>query len=396
MTTRLYYLDSTVTSFDARVTSCVPAGDRHDVVLDETAFYPSSGGQPFDTGRLGGRQVLDVAENDAGDIIHALDGPLDPGANVHGDIDWPRRFDHMQQHTGQHILSAAFDRLLQVRTTSFHLGPEVSTIDLAREVSPAEIVRAEDEANRVVWENRPVAVRFASEAEARALPLRKEPVREGPLRLIDIADFDLSACGGTHVPETGRIGIIAISAWERFKGATRLTFVCGSRALGSHRRLRDEVSSASRVLSVSGAELPASVERLQQEVKRAARDLKHAQEELTGYRAEKFRHQAETIGGVRGVLTADSSWDAATAKMLASMIVSEPGFVAVLIGGGTPAPVVMARSADVTADAGAWMREATAALGGRGGGRPELAQGGIPAAAEEILKLAREALGKMA
>jgi alanyl-tRNA synthetase len=394
MTTRVYYTDSLVTAFDARVRSCVPAGDRYAVVLDQTAFYPSSGGQPFDTGRLDGRVVLDVVESDAGDVVHTLDGPLPEGADVHGEIDWPRRFDHMQQHTGQHILSAAFDRLMQVRTTSFHLGPQVSTIDLAREVSAAEVTRAEDEANRIVWENRPVTVRFASEVEARSLPLRKEPVREGPLRLIDITGFDLSACGGTHVPETGRIGIIAVSAWERFKGASRLTFVCGGRALGSHRGLRDAVSGASRVLSVSGAELPAAADRLQQEVKRAARDLKRADEELAGYRAEKFRRDAETVGHIRGVLTADSTWDAATIKMLAAMIVSEPGFVAVLIGGGTPAPVVMARSADLAVDAGAWIREVTTTFGGRGGGRPELAQGGIPAPAEEILKLARAFMEK--
>jgi len=395
VTDRLYYSDSLLTTFDARVVSCVAAGGRFHVTLDRTAFYPTSGGQPFDTGRLNAARVLDVVDDEAHGVVHVVDSPCEPGTSVRGAIDWERRFDHMQQHTGQHILSAAFDRLCGVRTTSFHLGASVATIDLAREVTIDEIARAEDESNRVVWENRPIRIRVATEEEARALPLRKEPVRTGPLRLVEVTDFDLSACGGTHVPETGRIGIIAIAAAERFKGATRLTFVCGSRALRSHRTLRDVVASASRALSVSAADLPAAIERLQTEAADASRAWKRAQDELTIGRAEKYRRDAETIGHLRGVLTADSTWDAAALKMLAGAIVSEPGLVAVLVGGGTPAPVAVARSADVAFDAGAWMRDATAALGGRGGGRPELAQGGITAAPEAILKLARDSLEKL-
>ena len=155
-------------------------------MLDRTAFYPESGGQPFDTGTLASARVLDVQDDDAGVIHHVVDAPLAPGAVVHGRIDWPRRLDHMQQHTGQHILSAAFDHRFGVRTTSFHLGAESSTIDLAREVTPAEIAEAEREANRIVWEARPVTVRFVTEEEAARLPLRKEPVKTGLLRLVDV------------------------------------------------------------------------------------------------------------------------------------------------------------------------------------------------------------------
>src|SRR5262245_11171471 len=190
MTDRLYYTDSYLTAFDAVVRSSNLVGDRSHVVLDRTAFYPSSGGQPFDMGRLGGQTIVDVVDNDAGDVVHVLDGPLEPGASVHGDVDWPRRLDHMQQHTGQHLLSAAFDRLAGVRTVSFHLGSDASTIDLAREVSVAEIDRAESEANLVVWDDRPVSVRFVTEEQAAELPLRKEPARGGTLRLVEIPDFD--------------------------------------------------------------------------------------------------------------------------------------------------------------------------------------------------------------
>ena len=177
---------------------------------------------------------------------------------MHGRIDWPRRFEHMQQHTGQHVLSAAFDRLLQVRTVSFHLGSASSTIDLAREVTAGEIARAELEANRVVWEDRPVTIRFADAEEAARLSLRKESKREGVLRLIDVEDFDVSACGGTHVARTGAIGIIAVAGSEKFKGGTRLEFLCGGRALAGFHALGDSVAASVRLLSVLPAELPAA------------------------------------------------------------------------------------------------------------------------------------------
>src|SRR5690606_41152042 len=191
------------------------------VVLDRTAFYPTSGGQPFDTGRLGAAKVTEVVDGDDGAVVHFTSAALEPGSNVSGEVDWPRRFEHMQQHTGQHVLSAAFDRLFEVRTESFHLGADSCTIDLAREVTAAEVAAAVDEANRVVWENRPVTVRFVTAEEAAALPLRKEPARDGRLRIIDVEGFDLSACGGTHVDRTGAIGIVAAQAVEKVRGRSR-------------------------------------------------------------------------------------------------------------------------------------------------------------------------------
>src|SRR5262245_26896385 len=219
MTERLYYNEPYARQFDATVLEVSQRGDRLAVTLDRTAFYPTSGGQPFDTGQLGPFPVVDVVDDDNGVIEHLLDPGQtqvrpgsDPGLTsgmlVHGAIDWERRFDHMQQHTGQHVLSAAFDRLFGVRTLSFHLGAEVSTIDLARELTPIEIAAAEGQANRIVWEDRPVAIRYASAEEAAAMPLRKESLRGGTLRLIDVEHFDLSACGGTHVARTGAIGKI--------------------------------------------------------------------------------------------------------------------------------------------------------------------------------------------
>jgi len=392
MPTRLYYREPERRSFDAMVTSCESMASGFGAVLDQTAFYPTSGGQPHDTGRLGEAVVLDVSEREDGAIVHLVDRPLAVGASVRGVIDWPRRLDHMQQHTGQHILSAAFDRLLDAATVSFHLGAEVSTIDLAREVSAGEIARSEDEANRVVWEDRPVTVRFVTEAEAARLPLRKDPARSGELRLVDIRDFDLSACGGTHVQSTGSVGVIAVAAWERFKGGTRLTFVCGRRALRSHSCLRDVVAGATRVLSVAAEDLVGTIERLQGDHRERGRQLRRLQEELASATAERLRAEAETIGGLRGVLRHEPGYDGAALKTLAAAIVSGPGIVAVLVGDGEPAPVVVARSADVPVDAGAVVKALLAELGGRGGGRPELAQGGVAAAPAVVVAGARRYL----
>ena len=274
MTDRLYYTDPYLRDFDATVQRVDTRDGRTVVTLDRTAFYPTSGGQPFDTGTLGPFRVVDVVDEDDGTIAHVVEPGTEnlepenqnrepqnqnperrtpnaePGSSLHGSINWPRRFDHMQQHTGQHVLSAAFERLFHIRTVSFHLGADVSTIDLAGEASGAEIAAAEDAANRVVWEDRPVSIRYASAADAAQLPLRKEPKRSGTLRLIDVADFDLSACGGTHVARTGAIGVIAVARWDRFKGGQRLEFVCGGRALRAYRSLRDAAGASVRLLSV--------------------------------------------------------------------------------------------------------------------------------------------------
>ncbi len=392
MTDRLYYTDSHLTSFDALVRSCDVVDGRPRVVLDRTAFYPSSGGQPFDTGRLGGQTIVDVIDDDAGEVVHVLSGPLDAGAVVHGEIDWARRLDHMQQHTGQHMLSAAFDRLIGVRTVSFHLGAEASTIDLAREVSAAEVDRAEAEANLVVWDDRPVQVRFVTAEEAAELPLRKEPVRGGTLRLVEVPDFDLSACGGTHVSRTGVVGVIAVAGVERFKGASRVSFVCGGRALRSHGALRDVVLGATRALSVTAPELKGAIERLQSDARDTSKLVRRLQDELAVFRAARLREDAEAIGPHRVVLRAEPELDGGALKGLASAVVEGSGLVVVFTGRGTPVPVVVARSTDVSIDAAALLREIASELGGRGGGTASLAQGGLTATADAVVEAAKRRL----
>jgi alanyl-tRNA synthetase len=395
MTERLYYTNSHLAAFDAVVRSCDIVDGRPHVVLDRTAFYPSSGGQPFDTGHIGGQTIVDVIDDDAGDVVHVLSGPLDPGAAVHGEIDWARRLDHMQQHTGQHMLSAAFDRLIGVRTVSFHLGAEASTIDLAREVSAAEIDRAEAEANLVVWDDRPVDVRFVTAEEAAQLPLRKEPVRGGTLRLVEIADFDLSACGGTHVLRTGVVGVIAVAGVERFKGASRVTFVCGGRALRSHGTLRDVVLGATRALSVTAPEVKGAIDRLQSDMRDSSKLIRRLQDELAVFRAATIREDAETIGPHRVVLRTEPELDGGALKGLASAVVEGSGLVVVFTGRGSPVPVIVARSTDVSIDAAALLRELASELGGRGGGTASLAQGGLTATADAVVEAAKRRLSQL-
>ena len=372
MTERLYYNDPALHHFEATVTSVETVDGRQIVRLDRTAFYPTSGGQPFDVGTLGNARVVDVVDEENGDVIHIVEGTVTSGQKLAGRVDWARRFDHMQQHTGQHVLSAAFDTMLKARTESFHLGADYATIDLARELNAAEIARAEDDANRVVWEDRPVQIRFVDASEAAALPLRKAPAREGTLRLIDVDGYDLSACGGTHVARTGAIGIIAITGWERFKGGMRVGFVCGGRALRAHRRLRDVVGESAKLLSTMQDELPAGIERLQSDAKEARRQNKDLQSRLAVHEADRLAATADD-GIVVAVL---DGWDQTALKTIASAIATRPGHVAALLGGPAPFAVVVARSTDRTTDCGAVLKQLAVRFGGKGGGRPELAQGG--------------------
>ena len=396
MTERLYYADPYRREFDATIRRVDRTDGRTLVVLDRTAFYPTSGGQPFDTGVLGALPVVDVFDGSDGTVAHVLgDGVSapapEPGQHVRGVIDWHRRFDHMQQHSGQHVLSAACDRLFAARTVSFHLGTESSTIDLERELSREDLAAAEAEANRVVWENHPVSIRFVSAGEAAALPLRKETAREGVLRLIDMDGFDLSACGGTHVASTGSIGVIAIGAVERFKGGQRVEFVCGGRASGRFRAMRDTLGAAVRLLSVLPHEVPVAIERLQAETRERQRLLTALEQELARYRAADLAANAETTTTGKFVLAAiDAGADANGLKSLASAIISRPGYVVVLVSTSRPAVVVAARSRDVPVAVNQVIAALTARFGGRGGGRPDLAQaGGLDAPAEAILESAR-------
>jgi len=390
VTERLYYADAYATTFNATIVTAGDTGGHPWVILDRTAFYPTSGGQPHDVGTLEGAAVVDVVDREDGSIAHVLDRPLTAGTVVQGAIDWSRRFDHMQQHTGQHLLSAAFDRLFQARTVSFHLGADGSTIDLDRMLAADAIAEAEQEANRVVWQDLVVSIRFASAAEAAALPLRKEPQREGILRLVGVGDFDLSACGGTHVARTGAVGIIAVAGWEKVRGGLRVEFLCGARALARFRTLRNAVAGSIRTLSVPPGELPDAIARLQAETKEIRRLARGLTEQLAAHEAERLTAAAPRVGSVNLVTETREGWDAGGLKALATAVAARPGCLAVCVSTAPPLLVAIARSADVDVDAAELLRALTTEFGGRGGGRGDLAQGGglaaDPATVTEVVK----------
>jgi alanyl-tRNA synthetase len=401
VTARIYYTDPSCRHFEAVVTKAFEHDGRPAVLLDRTAFYPASGGQPFDTGHLliRDRDAVDVVETvDGGDVVvHVLTAPVSEGIAVCGEIDWNRRFDHMQQHTGQHLLSAAFDRLFDNRTTSFHMGADTATIDLLREMSWEQISRAEDEANRVVWENREVSIRFVDPDSHRSsdapLHLRKKSTRAGILRLIEVTDCDLSACGGTHVARTGAIGMIVVAAAEKFKGGTRITFACGGRALRLLRTLRESVAGGVRALSVFPQELPSAIERMQADAKDLRRSVKRLQETLATHEAARLAEAATIVVGVHVIVEALDGWDASGLKAIASAVTTATRAVVALCSSTSPHAVVVARSASVPVDASAVLRALTERFGGRGGGKPDLAQGGgLTGGATEIGQTARALL----
>jgi alanyl-tRNA synthetase len=381
MTERLYYTDSYRTHFSAHVTERLTWEGGPAVVLDRTAFYPASGGQPSDRGTLGGVMVLDVVvREEDGDVVHVLEGTL-PETEVEGVLDWPRRFDHMQQHTGQHILSAAFERVLDADTVGFHLGAETSTVDLSvARLEPAAVLPVEQLANRVVWENRPVEVRFVGADELAALPLRRLPVVEGPVRIVEIAGLDVNPCGGTHVACSGEIGMIKIVRLDYRGDETRVEFLCGGRALRDYQAKIGMVNRLTNMLTVGHWELDQAVERLQAEAKELRHDLRGARKRLLSAEARELVEGAVGHDPYRVVWRVWERRDPGELRALAQELMQRPGVVALLVSVGERTHLCFARAEGITLDVAALLQEACAQLGGKGGGRPHLAQGSGPAA----------------
>ena len=392
---RLYYTDAYLVEFDAVVREVRRQDDRWKVVLDRTAFYPTSGGQPFDTGTLGEATVVDVFEQEDGTIGHLVDRELEMSSRVRGHVDWNRRFDHMQQHTGQHLLSAAFEHETGAKTVSFHLGTSGSTIDLDKELPADQVARVEEAVNKVLWEDREVCVKFVTAHEAAKLPLRKEPAREGDLRIVEIKDYDLSACGGTHVQRTGGIGVIAISGCERFKGGLRVEFVCGGRALRAYRSLKNAIGGSVRLLSVLPDDLPSAIEKLQTAGRLQQKSQEGLYERLAAHEAASLAASSERIGAATVVAAAVSGWDANGLKKLASSIAAKPATIAVLITTESPTLAVVSRSQDLSLDTGAVLKALIDRFGGRGGGKGAMAQGGgLVGEARAILDSARAEISR--
>ena len=394
--TRLYHDDPYQVEFDARIVERLEWEGLPAVVLDRTAFYPTGGGQPHDVGHLGGVRVVDVVEREGdGAVVHVLEAPLDLDS-VEARVDWERRFDLMQQHTGQHVLSAVFVDLLQANTVGFHLSDEYATIDVDRApLSQEQIDEVEQVANRVVFNNYPVEARFVTDEEVARLPLRKPVAHEGPVRIVEVASVDFSACGGTHVLETGEIGLIKVVRTERRAGETRIEFLCGWRALNDYRAKNALLHRVAREYTVSHWQLGELLERMADELKEARRDLRDVRDRLLDAEAAALWHEAGTVHGVRLVHAHLPGRTADDLKHLAQRLVERPQTVALLGAGeaGEKGSFTFARSAGVDLHMGNLVRHACQVIGGGGGGRPEFAQGGGPEGAQvaEAVGAARRA-----
>ena len=401
-TERLYYYDSHLLEFDARV---VDVSERDDgaiaVALDRTAFYPTGGGQPNDTGTLGEARVVDCIDLEDQGVLHVIQGLVPQiGDTVHGAIDPLRRLDHLQQHTGQHILSAAFVKLFDAPTHSFRVMEHECEIDVALEDPTDEkIERAVDLANQTIWHDLPITVREVSPAEAAALPLRKEPAREGELRLIEISDYDLTPCGGTHARGTGEVGVIAVRNWERAKGLTRVRFMAGMRVVNDYRKANTTASETATLFSAGRDDSPSLVAKLIDENKKLARRVRELDDIAGRVEAEEMLKPLRLETGNHSILVTRvfDDRDAESLKRLALSLISNPNVIALLAArDGETARLVFARSPDATGDMNALMRQACEMIDGRGGGKPEMAQGGGQkvAAISEALAAAAKSLGQ--
>lgn len=390
MTDRLYYTDSFLHEFKARVVSTANSGNRPAVILDRSAFYPTSGGQIFDTGWLqlgnenGDRlRVREVVEDEqTADVLHMVEahGSLQPGAVVRGIIDSERRRDHMQQHSGQHVLSAAFEKLYDFASVSFHMGDESCTIDLATDsVSQKQLQAAERLANEIVAEDRPVEVRFATPDEARTMGVRKIPAAEREkLRLIDIRDFDLNACGGTHVRSTGQIGAILLRKSEKVRQGMRVEFVCGLRAVATARHDFETLTEAAALFSTHIGEVPQQIRKWQDEIKAAQKAQHHLLEEVAELQADRLLQSAEQRGAQKLVVRYFADRDVGFIKMLAQKLAKNSQLVALLACGGSQPSLVFAQTSGLGNDMGALMKQVVQSLGTRGGGNRDMAQGSAP------------------
>jgi alanyl-tRNA synthetase len=390
MSTRLYYHDSFLYDFEAEVRE-VQETPKPALLLDRTAFYPTSGGQVFDTGVISTENekliVTEVVDTEDGRIVHYLEVPpksLQPGSKIRGQIDATRRRDHMQQHSGQHVLSAAFVRLFNMSTVSFHMGDDYCSIDLDMPtLTKDQIEAAERLANEIILENRTVEIRFVTREEAGKLGLRKLPPAErDELRLIDIHDFDLSACGGTHVNQTGQIGCVLLRKTEKVRQGWRVEFVAGQRAVATARRDFTTLTDAAALFSAHIYDVPQQAGKSLEEIRNLRKQREQAQEELAEAQAAALLAETPEASGHKLVIRTFADRDMNSLKLLAQKLTRRAPNVIAFLATTSPQPsLVFAQSAGQPCDMGALMKQTLSKLGGRGGGSKDMAQGGVPNAA---------------
>jgi alanyl-tRNA synthetase len=386
MTERLYYHDSFLYDFDAEVREVLDT-PRPALILDRTAFYPTSGGQMFDTGWITSDsaklRVSEVDDTEDGRVIHYLEAPLKdikPGARVRGLIDPERRRDHMQQHSGQHVLSAAFVKLFKMPTVSFHMADDFCSIDLdTPTLTEDQVESAERLANEIILENRPVDMRFVTRDEAGKLGLRKLPPAErDELRLIDIRDFDLTACGGTHVSQTGQIGCILLRKTEKVRQGWRVEFVAGQRAIATARRDFTTLTQVAALFSSHIYDIPQQARKALDENRSLRKQGERSLEEFAAAQATVLLAETPPGDGRKLIVRTFTDRDVNFIKLLAQKLTRQSSAVIALLATSTPTPsLVFAQPAGQPHDMGALMKEIMSTYGGRGGGSKDMAQGGL-------------------
>jgi len=385
MTRKLFHENPYVQHFSSIIVEQFEYQNTPAVVLEQTAFYPTSGGQPNDLGSLDDIPVTDVIEDNAGRIIHLLERSIQ-GQRVHGQIDWKRRFDHMQQHTGQHLLSQVFLRLCDAETTSFHLGADSISIDVNQAELDADTIEfVEALTNQILYENRDIITHLVAPDELSRFPIRKLPDVEGVVRVVEIKDFDYSPCCGTHCASTGEIGIIKIVKVENYKGGSRVYFLCGSRALKDYQQKGRILQQLSAAMSSGEADLPSHLSKLQDELKTLRKERQEFAQQLLEVEARALLSEREAVGSVFVLKKRFEQRPPKELRALASMLVEQAPQTVILFGDvyESKASLVFARSNDVTIHVGDLMKQACVILNGRGGGQPHLAEGG-GAAAEKL------------
>jgi alanyl-tRNA synthetase len=393
-TERLYYDDSYTLDFDAHVVEQTTFKQRPALILDRTYFYPEGGGQPPDTGQINGVPVIDVQTREADRaVLHVLEHDL-PDKRIEGQIDAARRLDHMQHHSGQHVLSQALSQAGNADTVSVHMSESSMTIDVNRiKLSPDEWLAVEELANRIVLEDRAVRAWFPNANELAALSLRKLPDVAGKVRIVDMGGFDITACGGTHVARTGEIGLIKVVKFERRGDTTRLEFKCGERSLRDYRQKNDVINQLVTDMTVGYWELPDAMKRLRDENKALQSELKAAREQLIEAEAQVLLPTAARRGEWQIVTRTFEGRDVSQVRLLAQKLTANPGMIALFGIAGEKAQLIFGRSDTVSADMAQLLKGALAALGSdRGGGRPNFAQGGgVPASLEDVTRALHQA-----
>ena len=378
MATRLYLENPYLQQFSSVVSERTEVKGRPGLILEQTAFYPSAGGQPHDNGTIDGIAVIDVFEDDDHRIVHLLKKPVD-SATVTGVIDWRRRFDHMQQHTGQHLLSQAFVRKCRANTISFHLGETSATIDLdCSGLDDRAIAGVEDVANRIIYENRPVTPHIVDENQLGRFPVRGKTERQTGVRIIEIEDFDFSPCGGTHCGATGEIGIVRISRCEPHKGGLRVHFLCGRRAFADYRRKAAILKTLTTELSTAEAALPDMIQKRRQHLEALQRENADVKQQMITHEARALVESSDRTGSIRIISEVFTGRDQKEVKQLARTITENYPDAIVLFGvrAAGKATLLFMRSDNLPIDMARLIDAACCIIEGRGGGRPQAAQGG--------------------